>query len=84
MSDQTKAILVWILIGLIAGWLASFIVGGGGLIRYILTGLAGSLVGGFLAQKFDINLKLGNKFLEQVIVAAVGAIIVVLIARILA
>ena len=84
MSDQTKAILVWILIGLIAGWLASLIVGGGGLIRYILTGLVGSLVGGFLAQRFNISLKLGNRFVEQVIIAAVGAIIVVLIARILA
>jgi uncharacterized membrane protein YeaQ/YmgE (transglycosylase-associated protein family) len=84
MSDQTKAILIWIVIGLIAGWLASFIVGGGGLIRYILTGLAGSLVGGFLAQRFNIKLKIGNAFVEQVIVAAVGAIVVVLVARILA
>lgn len=84
MSDQAKAILIWIVIGLIAGWLASFIVGGGGLIRYILTGLAGSLVGGFLAQRFNIKLNIGNAFVEQVIVAAVGAIIVVLIARILA
>lgn len=84
MSDQTKAILVWIVIGLIAGWLASFIVGGGGLIRYVLTGLAGSLVGGFLAQRFNISLKIGNKFVEQVIIAAVGAIVVVLVARILA
>lgn len=84
MSDQAKAILVWIAIGLIAGWLASFIVGGGGLIRYVLTGLAGSLVGGFLAQRFNISLKIGNKFVEQVIIAAVGAIVVVLIARVLA
>jgi len=84
MNEQTKSILVWILIGLIAGWLASLIVGGGGLFRYILTGLAGSLVGGFLAQKFDIKLKIGNAFIEQVIVAAAGAIIVVLVARILA
>ena len=84
MSERTKAILVWIVIGLIAGWLASLLVGGGGLIRYILTGLAGSLVGGFLAQQFNIKLKIGNAFVEQVIIAAAGAIIVVLIARILA
>lgn len=84
MNERTRGLIVWILIGLIAGWLASLIVGGGGLLRYILTGMVGSLVGGFLAQQFNINLKLGNKFLEQVIVAAAGAIIVVLIARILA
>jgi len=84
MNERTRGLIVWILIGLIAGWLASLIVGGGGLLRYILTGMVGSLVGGFLAQQFNIDLKLGNKFLEQVIVAAAGAIIVVLVARILA
>jgi uncharacterized membrane protein YeaQ/YmgE (transglycosylase-associated protein family) len=84
MNDQYKSILIWIVIGLIAGWLASLIVGGGGIIRYILTGLAGSLVGGFLAQRFKIDLKIGNVFVEQVIIAAVGAIIVVLVARMLA
>ncbi len=31
MSEQTKAILVWIVIGLMAGLLASVLVGGGGL-----------------------------------------------------
>ncbi len=84
MNERTRGLIVWILIGLIAGWLASLIVGGGGLLRYILTGMVGSLVGGFLAQQFNIDLKLGNRFLEQVIVAAAGAIIVVLVARILA
>jgi uncharacterized membrane protein YeaQ/YmgE (transglycosylase-associated protein family) len=84
MNEKTKAILIWIVIGLIAGWLASLIVGGGGLIRYVLTGLVGSLVGGFLAQQFNIKLRIGNAFIEQVIIAAVGAIIVVLVARILA
>ena len=76
-----KAIGIWILIGLIAGWLASFIVGGGGIIRFVIWGLIGSVVGGFLARQFNINLKLGNAFIEQVIIAAVGAIIVVLVAR---
>jgi uncharacterized membrane protein YeaQ/YmgE (transglycosylase-associated protein family) len=30
-SIQVKDIVVWVIIGLIAGWLASFIVGGGGI-----------------------------------------------------
>lgn len=79
-----KSIVVWVLIGLIAGWLASFIVGGGGgVIKYIIWGLIGSLVGGFLARQFNINLKLGSAFVEQIIIATGGAIILVLVARLI-
>jgi uncharacterized membrane protein YeaQ/YmgE (transglycosylase-associated protein family) len=84
MSDQAKSIIVWIIIGLIAGWLASLVVGGGGsLIGYIIAGLIGSVVGGFLARQLNINLRLGNAFLEQVIVAFMGAIVVLIIANII-
>jgi uncharacterized membrane protein YeaQ/YmgE (transglycosylase-associated protein family) len=84
MSEQAKSIVAWVIIGLIAGWLASIVVGsGGGLIGYIIAGLIGSVVGGFLAQQLKINLKLGNAFLEQVIIAFVGAIIVLIIANII-
>ena len=80
---DTRAIIIWVVIGLVAGWLASFVVGGGGLLKYILWGLVGSFVGGFLAKQFNINLNIGNALIEQIIVATVGAIIVVLIARII-
>ena len=79
-----KALAIWAVIGIIAGWLASLIVGGGGLIRYLLTGIAGAFVGGFLAQQFNISLNTGSALADEIIVATVGAIIVVLIARILA
>jgi uncharacterized membrane protein YeaQ/YmgE (transglycosylase-associated protein family) len=84
MSEQAKSIVAWVIIGLIAGWLASIVVGsGGGLIGYVIAGLIGSVVGGFLAQQLKINLRLGNAFLEQVIIAFVGAIIVLIIANII-
>jgi len=84
MSEQTRSVLIWIVIGLIAGWLASLIVGGGGgVIGYLIAGLIGSIVGGFLAQQLKIKLNLGSAFLEQLIVSVVGAIIVLIIARII-
>lgn len=84
MNDQTKAIVSWIIIGLIAGALASLIVGGGGgLLGWLIAGLIGSVVGGFLAQQLKIKLNLGNPFLEQLIISVVGAIIVIIIARII-
>ena len=79
-----KALAIWAVIGIIAGWLASLIVGGGGLIRYLLTGIAGAFVGGFLAKQFSISLNTGSALADEIIIATVGAIIVVLIARILA
>jgi uncharacterized membrane protein YeaQ/YmgE (transglycosylase-associated protein family) len=83
MNDQTKSIVSWVVIGLIAGFLASIIVGGGGgLIAWLIAGLIGSVVGGFLAQQLNIKLNLGNPFLEQVIISIGGAIVVLIVARI--
>lgn len=81
---DAKSILIWIAIGIIAGWLASILVGGGGLIRYLLTGIIGAFVGGFIFKFFGINIDLGNPYLNEILVAAIGAVVVVLIARILA
>ncbi|MES0808972.1 GlsB/YeaQ/YmgE family stress response membrane protein [Roseibium sp. SCPC15] len=81
---DAKSILIWIAIGILAGWLASIVVGGGGLIRYLITGLIGAFVGGFIFKVAGINLNLGNAYVNEIVVAAIGAIVVVLIARLLA
>ena len=49
-------ILAWILIGLIAGWLATQILGGtGGLLYNLAVGLVGAIVGGFLFEKLRLE-----------------------------
>jgi uncharacterized membrane protein YeaQ/YmgE (transglycosylase-associated protein family) len=84
MNRQSNAIVSWIIIGLLAGGLASIIVGGGGgLLGWLIAGLIGSLVGGFLAQQLKINLNFGNPFLEQLVISLGGAIIVLIVARII-
>lgn len=80
---QPAQIVVVIVIGLIAGWLASLVVGGGSLVKYIVWGLLGSFVGGFLLPRLGLNISLGNALVDQIVVAAIGAVIVVLIARII-
>ncbi|MBX4999713.1 GlsB/YeaQ/YmgE family stress response membrane protein [Rhizobium lentis] len=45
---ETQALLVFLLIGLVAGFLASLVVGGGGLIRCLLSGFHVQLAGGRL------------------------------------
>lgn len=81
---DVKNILIWCVIGLIAGWLASRVIGGGGLVRYLITGLIGAFVGGFLFNMAGISINVGNAFVNQIIVAAIGAVVVVLIARVIA
>ncbi len=81
---DVKAILIWVAIGIIAGWLASVVVGGGGLIRYLITGLIGAFVGGFLFKLVGINIDLGNAYVNEIVVAAIGAVVIVLRARLIA
>lgn len=83
-SIETKDIIIWVIIGLVAGWLASFIVGGGGIVTYIVSGLLGSIVGGILVRVTGLNLRLGNPVVDQIVVSAIGAVIVVIIARLVA
>jgi uncharacterized membrane protein YeaQ/YmgE (transglycosylase-associated protein family) len=79
-----QAIVIWLLIGLVAGWIASRIVGGNGIIRYIVAGLLGSIVGGFIVSYFGINIPIDNEWLRLILVSTVGAIIVIVAARLVA
>ena len=79
---DTRSLLVFLAIGLVAGFLASFIVGGGGLVRYLITGVIGAFVGGYLFGALGITVG-GSALVSQIITATVGAIIVVLLARLI-
>ncbi|MGO4527326.1 GlsB/YeaQ/YmgE family stress response membrane protein [Microvirga sp. 2MCAF35] len=70
-------------VGIVAGWLASWLVGGSGLIHYVVTGLAGSLIGGFLLERLGIDLGIRNQTASRIATATIGAMIVVLLARII-
>jgi uncharacterized membrane protein YeaQ/YmgE (transglycosylase-associated protein family) len=83
MNVNAQQLIIWAVIGIIAGWLASVVVGGGGgLLRYLITGLIGAFVGGFVFNMAGWKLNLGNEWIDQIVVAFVGAIIVVILARI--
>ncbi|MFC0011520.1 GlsB/YeaQ/YmgE family stress response membrane protein [Devosia nitrariae] len=83
-NDNLRAILVFLGIGLVAGFLASLVVGGGGLLTYLVSGVIGSFVGGYLFSALNINLGIKNDLVRQIITSTVGAIIVVIIARLIA
>jgi uncharacterized membrane protein YeaQ/YmgE (transglycosylase-associated protein family) len=85
MNVETRALIIFLIIGLIAGFIASLLVGGGGgILRYLLTGVIGAFVGGFLFEALKIDLGIRNKIASEIVTASVGAIIVVLLARFIA
>lgn len=85
MNIETRALVVFAIVGILAGFIASLLIGGGGgILRYLITGVIGAFVGGYLFEALKIDLGIGNKFLSEVIVATVGAVIVVVLARIIA
>jgi uncharacterized membrane protein YeaQ/YmgE (transglycosylase-associated protein family) len=75
----------WIIIGLIAGWLASMIMGRGGygVVGDIIVGLVGALIGGFIANLLGLGGINGSDpiSLWSLVLAVLGAIILIAIVR---
>ncbi|TAK74915.1 MAG: GlsB/YeaQ/YmgE family stress response membrane protein [Dehalococcoidia bacterium] len=79
--------LTWIAVGLVAGFLAKLLVKGGpggigpiGLIWTAVLGVAGALVGGFISTRLGYGDVAGFD-LRSVLIATLGAIVVIVIAR---
>jgi uncharacterized membrane protein YeaQ/YmgE (transglycosylase-associated protein family) len=81
MPFSGQGILVILIIGLIAGWLASKVVSGGGLgiIGDIVVGIVGALIAAWLFPKLGI--RLGTGLLREILDATIGAIILLVIVR---
>jgi len=77
-------LLAWIVVGLIAGWLASQVMRGGGygLIGDIIVGVVGALIGGFLAATL-LNMPdaVNGINVTSILVAFVGAVILIALLR---
>ena len=79
------SILAWIVLGLIAGGVASLIVPGrtpGGVVGAILIGIVGAIVGGWLATLFGVGTVDGLD-LASMLIAIVGSVALLAIARML-
>jgi uncharacterized membrane protein YeaQ/YmgE (transglycosylase-associated protein family) len=76
-----QSVIVWVIIGLIAGWLAGTVSRGRGFgcIADIILGMVGAILGGWIFSKLNIR---GAGLLYSIAAATVGAVILVAIARI--
>ena len=78
------SILSWIIVGLIAGWLAGKVMKGGGfgLIGDIVVGVIGGLLGGFLASFFfNVGDPMSGINLPSILIAFGGAVLLLVIVR---
>jgi len=74
-------ILLWIVFGAMAGWLASHLVGKNqGLLTIIVVGVIGALLGGWLFNQFGATGVTGFN-LSSLLVAVVGAVVLLVIVR---
>ncbi len=83
MSDaDMKRYGTMALMGLVAGYLASIVVGGSGLLTYLIAGVLGSFVGGWLFSIVKVRMT-GHTIVDQIIQSTIGAAIVIVIARLI-
>lgn len=77
-----ESLVLFLLIGLIAGWLASRIMRGRGfgLVEYLIVGVIGAILGGWLFSFLGVAL---GGFLGELITALIGAILLLYLLRII-
>ncbi len=80
MSVET--VLIWILVGAVAGWLAGLVVRGFGfgLVGNIVVGILGAILGGWLLGM--AGLAFGGGILGSIVTAFIGAVVLLLIVRV--
>jgi uncharacterized membrane protein YeaQ/YmgE (transglycosylase-associated protein family) len=76
---EVQALIIFLIIGAVAGWLAGQIIAGGGfgLVGNIILGIIGAFVAGWLLPRLGIYI--GGGIIGDIINAAIGAIVVLLV-----
>ena len=83
MQMSTESIVIIVLVGIVAGWLAGKVVRGTGfgLVGDLLVGIAGAFIAAWLFPRLGITL--GTGLVSSVIYSALGAIILLLVVRLI-
>jgi len=79
------SLIIFLLVGLIAGWLAGKLIRGGGfgIIGDMVVGVLGAIIGGFLLPKVGFTHLVTVPIINQIVVATIGAVILLLLLRLL-
>jgi uncharacterized membrane protein YeaQ/YmgE (transglycosylase-associated protein family) len=79
---EPQGIVIWLVIGAVAGFLAGLVMEGGGfgLIGNIIVGILGAGVAGFLFPRLGVSIPVGDPLIRTIIVSTIGAIILLFVA----
>ena len=76
-------LLTWLIVGLVAGVLASFVMGGGyGIIGDIIIGIVGAFIGGWLFSRLGVGTPFAG-LAGTIFVAFIGAVVLLFIIRLI-
>ena len=81
---DAQALIIWLIVGAVAGWLAGMVVKGGGfgLIGDIIVGIVGAFIAGWLLPR--IGIAIGGGVIAAIINAFIGAVILLIVLRLIA
>lgn len=81
MTITAEALIIWLVIGAVAGFLAGLIMQGGGfgLIGNIIVGILGAVVASLVFPALGIGINLGTPIVSQIVVATLGAVILLFV-----
>jgi uncharacterized membrane protein YeaQ/YmgE (transglycosylase-associated protein family) len=74
-------ILIWIIVGIVAGWLAGVVVRGYGLglVGNLVVGVIGAIIAGWLLPQLGVAFVVVNPLITAIVYATIGAIILLLV-----
>ena len=74
-------IVIWLIVGAIAGFLAGLVMQGGGfgLVGNIIVGILGAVVSGYLFPRLGVTIPISDPLIRTIVVATIGAIILLFI-----
>ena len=80
-----QALIIILLIGGIAGWLAGVVVRGFGfgILGNIVVGIVGAFLGSWLFPRLGVNLNLGGGMIGSILFAFIGAVILLLLIKLI-
>jgi len=80
---DVQALIIWLIVGAVAGWLAGMVVKGGGygLIGDIIVGIVGGFIAGWLLPR--IGVAIGGGIIADIVDAFIGAVILLILLRLI-
>jgi uncharacterized membrane protein YeaQ/YmgE (transglycosylase-associated protein family) len=78
---EPQGIVIWLLIGAIAGFLAGLVMHGGGfgIIGNVIIGILGAVVAGYLFPRLGVSIPIDNPLIRSIAVSTIGAIILLFV-----